>query len=290
MAAGGRLARVVSGVAVLAALALTPLPSTAAVAPPLCGTPAEIEAAGGRLPDMRTVVPQHLNLVNEHQREILRFSNLIANTGAGPWRLRPEFPLEGTATDARQQAIQQVLDSEDSSGDVVCEELVSEFAYHPTHRHWHTDGVALFEIRVGSPDGEVFENDRGARTSVKTTFCLIDWVKLIGSSTSGKDTTRTYFDCLGPFHGVSVGWADQYHHATDGQDLDITGVAPGEEYFLVSVTDADGRFLESDPGNNGAWQGFRVSRDSKGNPKITLTSHSTCDATLGLCGGQKANR
>lgn len=47
----------------------------------------------GLLPDLRTVVPQHLQLVNDHQREVLRFSNAIANTGDGPWRMRPKFPL-----------------------------------------------------------------------------------------------------------------------------------------------------------------------------------------------------
>jgi hypothetical protein len=235
-------------------------------------------------------VPQQLNLVNEHQREMLRFSNLIANTGAGPWRLRPEFPLDDTSTNAQQTAIQQVLDSEDSSGAVVCEKPVSTFLYHPTHRHWHTDGIAVFEVHVGSPTGPAFGNDRGTLAGVKTTFCLIDWVKLTGASNSGKNSTRVYFDCFGAFHGVSVGWADQYHHATDGQDLDITGVLDGTEYFLVSVTNADKRFVESNYDNNTAWQGFRVSRDSNGNAKIVLTSHSPCEPGTGLCGEQTANR
>lgn len=288
MKKGRRLTKLICGVAALAALAIAPLPmQTAGAAPGAC---TEEAIAGGRLPDIRTVVPQHLNLVNEHQREVLRFSNLIANTGAGPWRLRPEFPLDGTAPNAQQAAIQQVLDSEDSSGAVVCEKPVSTFVYHPTHRHWHTDGIAVFEVRVGSPTGPAFGNDRGTLAGVKTTFCLIDWVKLTGKSNSGKNSTRTYFDCFGAFHGVSVGWTDQYHHATDGQDLDITGVLDGTEYFLVSITNEDKRFVESDYDNNTAWQGFRVSRDSKGNPKIVLTEHSPCDAGTGLCGEQTANR
>jgi hypothetical protein len=41
------------------------------------------------LPDLQTVVPSHLNLVNQQQREILRFSNGIANTGSGPLELHP---------------------------------------------------------------------------------------------------------------------------------------------------------------------------------------------------------
>src|ERR671917_1114818 len=49
-------------------------------------------------PDLRTVVPQHLNLVNQGQQEYLRFSNGIANTGPGPWALRPEPALSNALT------------------------------------------------------------------------------------------------------------------------------------------------------------------------------------------------
>ncbi len=286
MAAGRRLSRLLCGVGALAVLGIAPLPTGTAGAGP---GPCTSEALGsGRLPDIRTVVPQQLNLVNEHQREVLRFSNLIANTGAGPWRLRPEFPLDGAAQNAQQTAIQQILDSEDSKGTVVCEEPVSTFLYHPTHRHWHTDGIAVFELHVGAPNGPAFKNDRGTLAGIKTTFCLIDWVKLTGASNSGKNTSRVYFDCFGAYHGVSVGWAHQYHHATDGQALDVTDMVDGIEYFLVSDTNKDRKFIESTYDNNTAWQGFKVSRDSKGNPKIALTTHSQCDP--GLCGEQTANR
>jgi hypothetical protein len=37
----------------------------------------------GLLPDIRTVVPRHLGIQNQQQHDYLRFSNGIANTGAG---------------------------------------------------------------------------------------------------------------------------------------------------------------------------------------------------------------
>ena len=116
-------------------------------------------------PDLQTVVPQHLQLVNDHQREVLRFSNAIANTGDGPWRMRPEFPLGDVSQP--QKAVQEVLDAE---GNIAFEKAVSEFQFHPEHNHWHINAVALFEVRVGSPTGPVYGSN-----SVKTTFCLIDW-------------------------------------------------------------------------------------------------------------------
>ena len=125
------------------------------------------------LPDLQTVVPQHLQVVRAHQRDLLRFSNGIANTGAGALQFKPEFPLSGNPG-GTQNAIQQLLDA---SGAIVFEETVSQFEYHPEHHHWHIEAVALFEIRKLSPTGPVVGGN-----SIKTTFCRIDWVKLEGNS------------------------------------------------------------------------------------------------------------
>lgn len=221
-------------------------------------------------PDMRTVVPQHLNLVNEHQTELLRFSNAIANTGDGPWRMRPR--TEGDA----DVAIQEVLDN---SGAVAIEHAGSTFTFHEAHNHWHIGDVALFEVRAGAPDGPLVGD-----ASVKVTFCLIDWYKLEGNS---KTKERTFFDCTRGYQGVSVGWADQYHQATPGQELEITGAPPGD-YYLVSTANPAGVFLEKDLTNNAAWTKFRLSRDSKGNPKIAITGRSDCSGAL--CGDGAPNR
>ena len=40
-------------------------------------------------------------IMNQQQRDILRFSNGIANTGDGPWALRPDF--QPTVTNAIQE-------------------------------------------------------------------------------------------------------------------------------------------------------------------------------------------
>ena len=60
--------------------------------------------AEGLRPDLRTVVPLHLQIVNSHQREILRFSNGIANTGAGNLQMRPLFPVTDQPTMPALQA------------------------------------------------------------------------------------------------------------------------------------------------------------------------------------------
>jgi hypothetical protein len=247
--------------------------------------------SGGLLPDMRTVVPSHLQLVNEHQQETLRFSNGIANTGPGPWALRPDPPLEQATTTTT--AIQEIRDSnayykcgEQPKQVTACYNVIREFAagtfeYHPAHNHWHIGDVALFEVRKGSPTGPIVGGN-----SIKTTFCLIDWYKL---DDNARTAERTFFDCYSSFQGIQSGWVDQYHQSTSGQQLDMTGVPEADDYYLVSTSNYALRFEESDYTNNTAWVKFRLYTDSNGNRKIEVTGHSPCDSP-GLCGERSTNR
>lgn len=242
---------------------------------PLFTTRADANEWSAQLPDLRTVVPLHLQIVNKQQREILRFSNGVANTGTGPWRMRPRFPAGSTSQ--TQDAIQEILDAH---GNVVEEKVVSQFEFHEEHKHWHIDGIALFEVRQGSPNGPVF-----GENSIKTTFCLVDWYKLEGNSSAPE---RTYFECASTYQGISVGWVDQYHQSTTGQQLDVSGIPVGL-YYLVSTANPDRIFIEQDYSNNTAWVGFLLQRDSNGNPKIEIVSRSPCDSA-GLCGEGAPNR
>jgi hypothetical protein len=237
--------------------------------------------AGAALyPDLQTAVPHHFTVQNNQQGESLRFSNLIANTGAGDLRIRPEHNVATGITTGYQELL-------DANRNVVSSQPVSEFVFHPAHNHWHITDVALFEIRVAADNGTggrfgaVFSNQ-----SIKTTFCLIDWIKLEGNSTTGE---RNYWDCFpDAVQGISAGWGDQYHHQLEGQELEITGAKPGI-YYLVSVANPDGNFIETTTTNNTAWTSIRITRDSKGNAKVAEVSHSPC-STASLCGEDLPNR
>jgi hypothetical protein len=271
-------------------LLATALGALGAAAIVLAGKPAP--SSTGLLPDLRTVVPAHLQLVNQQQRETLRFSNGIANTGAGPWALRPEPPLEQATTTVT--AVQEFRDSGalykcgtqpkqvTDCYNVSSERAAGTFIFHPAHNHWHIGDVALFEVRKGSPTGPIVGGN-----SVKTTFCLIDWYKLDDNSPAAE---RVFFDCYRSFQGISSGWVDQYHQSTEGQQLDLTGVPNASDYYLVSTANYAGIFTESDYTNNTAWVKFRLVTDSNGNRKVELTGeHSPC-STPGLCGERSTNR
>ncbi|HEY0604088.1 MAG TPA: lysyl oxidase family protein [Herpetosiphonaceae bacterium] len=225
----------------------------------------------GLYPDLRTVVPVHLQIVNQQQRTILRFSNGIANTGAGPWQLRPESVPPVT------NAIQEIVNA---SGQIVEEHLVSTYEFHEAHNHWHIGDVALFEARAGSPTGPIVGSN-----SVKVSFCLIDLYRLEGNAPTSQ---KTFWDCYTSYQGVSAGWVDQYHQSTDGQQLDLTGAPPGR-YYLVSTTNPLGTFIETDLTNNTAWTSFDLSYDNTGNAKIAIVGRSPCESP-GLCGERSANR
>lgn len=219
------------------------------------------------LPDLETVVPQHLQIVNKGQSEILRLTNGIANTGPGVWQMIPDKNNPGKAN-------QQFLDS---NGNVVATCTTdAKPVYHPAHKHFHISGVASFAVLVG--------ND--LKESLKVTSCLIDWVRLEGNS---PDNERVYDSCNSGVQGISPGWVDQYHMALEGQSIDMTD-APVGEYTLVSTANPDGFFLEQKYDNNVAWVKFDLSRDSNGNPKIVITGNSGCLNLPALCGEDLPNR
>jgi len=243
-----------------------------------------------KYPDLRTVVPDHLNLVNQQQNEYLRFSNGIANTGGGPWAMRPQNELGTTPTttaiqEIRSNGSQFLCGTQPKPNDpcytILYEQAVSIFEFHPTHNHWHTADVARFEVRKGSPTGTVVGGN-----SIKVGFCLLDLYNLTENApTSGK----TFWDCYTSYQGISVGWVDQYHQATGGQQVDLTGLPNATDYYLVSTTNPTGAFLEQDKTNNTAWVKFTLSTDSSGNRKFTVTDHSPCESP-GMCGEVSPNR
>lgn len=242
------------------------------------------------LPDLRAVVPRHLQLVNKQQQEILRFSNGIANTGGGPWALRPQHQLGLEPTTTAIQEIRtngafyrcgtqpkQITDCYE----IVAEYPTSIFEYHPNHNHWHTSDVALFEVRKGSPTGPIV-----GENSLKTGFCLLDLIRLDGNAPNSE---KVFWDCWTSYQGVSAGWIDQYHQSTTGQQLDLTGVPDADDYYLVTTTNPEGVFVEQRTDNNVAWVRFSLTAQGNGNRKLAVLEHSPCESP-GLCGAYSANR
>jgi hypothetical protein len=231
----------------------------------------------GLLPELRAIVPTHLQIQNQQQADILRFTNGIANIGPGHFQNAPDF---SGSTGDNVIANQEILDAD---GNIVYSTPVSSFDFHAGHNHWHIVDVVEFSVHKDSPDGELVGE------SQKVTFCIEDVFKIDDNSNTAE---RIYWDCTVSLQGIQAGWADQYHQATEGNQIDITSAEAGT-YYLVHHVNPDGIFLEVDDTNNVAWTEFELTRpttgNSQGNAKIEITGHSECDGPA-LCGETTLNR
>jgi hypothetical protein len=232
-------------------------------------------AAGApRYPDIIEQI-SHLQIQNEHQREMLRFSTTHINIGDGPLQVRgggqiAACIIENVAYAQCTVSTQEVLDS---GGNIVLRHPAGVAFFHPQHNHWHQSDVALFQIRIGALDGPVLSG------GAKITFCLVDNDQTILVK---KGSNRAYFECNAELQGISVGWSDDYHQSTEGQELDITGAQEGI-YYLTHLADPENHWLETNELNNYAWVKFFLSRQGA-NPKVFVLEQSACDRVT--CGSK----
>ena len=224
-------------------------------------------------------MPHKFTVQNQQQRETLRFSNLIGNAGAGDLRLHPESNITTGITTGFQDLL-------DAAGNVVSSQPVSEFVFHPAHNHWHITDVALFEIRVGVGQRDGRQLRRGVREPVHQDHLLPDRLdQARGQLADGRP------QLLGLQPGRAAG-----HLGRLGRPVPPQPRGPGARdhrakpgvYYLVSIANPRGNFIETDKTNNTAWTSFRLTRDSKGNAKIAEISHSPCSARQ--CGEDLQNR
>src|SRR4051812_13821257 len=209
----------------------------------------------------------HLQIQNEHQREMLRFSTTHINIGDGPLQVRGGGQIAPCVIDnvAYQQCTYSTQEVLDQAGNIVQTHPAGVAFFHPQHNHWHQSAVALFQIT--DVNGFVWS------AGTKITFCLVDNDQTLLVK---KGSSRAYFECNAELQGISVGWSDDYHQSTEGQELDITGAPPGI-YYLTHFADPENHWLETDEFNNVAWVKFSLTRKGA-NAKVTVLEQSACSA------------
>ena len=172
-------------------------------------------------------------------RRCLRFDQVIANTGEGPFELR--YRMEGVATE--QQLRQRVYASDGTFEEFT----VDTYEFHATHAHFHYKNFGQAFLYRLHPDGRMEK----VRESKKNGFCMID----VENSRFGVDdrgvpykgeAPRTYSfpRCNAPterdqhgtymVNGISPGWADVYNWFLADQYIEISGVPDGV-YVIETV-------------------------------------------------------
>lgn len=191
----------------------------------------------------------------------LRFTTISWNHGTGPVEL---IPGDIDSTRTKQKVYQRVYRSDGTSYD----HLAGTMEYHPDHNHFHLNGYATYTLQpVNAPGGS-------ARTSEKTSFCLLDSI-LFDGSLPGSPPQKVYSTCTPAIQGISVGWGDRYGYTLPGQSFDLTGEADGDYQLFIDV-DPQNHLLESNDADNRSCLLVRL-RISQG----TVES-------LGPCGGSTA--
>lgn len=246
------------------------------------------------IPDLRAVVPDHIGIQNQKivnedgtvNQEWLRFSNGIADTGLGDWRMAPSDVAGPDALDTRQHFI-------DSDGDCVGFLKTGAFVYHPEHHHWHMKDVVEFSVRKATSNGpDMTDNGIVGISENKVTFCIEDVYNMTGNT---KTAERVYWDCATSLQGIQAGWSDQYHQSREGNEVPIDNLENDVDYYLVHHVNFAGLYGELDESNNVAWQKFQVTDDGHGNRKLVLLENS-CSLVINehygfaLCAGKTLNR
>jgi len=121
------------------------------------------------------------------------------------------------------------------------------------YRLWTASGYAAWRAIRDAADQSVLSRDLLAAhpelasqlvRGDKRGFCVLDMVPQPGTDPS----TARYSSCWG-YQGISVGWADEYDIALDGQWIDVTDVAGGN-YMLEVEVNAEHLFVETNYAND----------------------------------------
>jgi PKD repeat protein/subtilisin-like proprotein convertase family protein len=228
------------------------------------------------LPDMTASA---LIIQSQHTESpgLITLSNATPNIGWGPMEIHgssscwcdtvtvacstPICPDGSYPKQKLKQTIYHKSGSVISSHDTLTNGVMS---YHPSHGHVHVDNWAEFTLRTATsnPDATTWPI---VATGSKVSFCLInlgDCTSDYGYCRDGNygpvmtmaDVPNAPFGMVsgcGTDQGIYVGNLDIYSEGLSGMSIDLTGVCNGN-YYIVSITDPDNNFIESDETNNWA--------------------------------------
>ena len=184
-------------------------------------------------------------MAEQGARQCLRFDQIVANSGDGPFELR--YRMEGLLTE--QDLVQRIYRSDGTFSD----RKADTYEFHPVHAHFHYKNFGQSHLYKAKADGS-----KGARvrSGKKNGFCMIDIENTrFGAGRKG-EAPRTYYfprcnapterDETGTYmtNGISAGWADVYNWFLADQMIEISGIAPGR-YVLETVADPANTVKES---------------------------------------------
>ncbi|MES2848568.1 MAG: hypothetical protein V4685_05900 [Bacteroidota bacterium] len=161
-----------------------------------------------------------------------------------------------------------------------------QMTFHPEHGHLHVDHWADFTLRTATADPDP-RNWPIIGTSVKQSYCLINLASCpnrAGICVDNNGINITNFpnynfgfqSGCGQNQGIFPGKYDIYGRSLNEPIL-LDNVCNGN-YYIVSITDPNNIFLESDETNNVAVVPITLTRQ---NPPQTITANATAEICQG---------
>lgn len=201
-------------------------------------------------------------MVEKQHLRCLRVSSAVGNAGEGALEIHMS-QLEGVkAAAGLGRFTQRIYDT----GGKFRDEPVGIGQFHPTHGHFHYNGLAQFTVYKYDAEKDV-RGDKVAQ-SRKNGFCLLDMgmIRLGIPGTTYSHHVETA--CLVPSErtntwivGMSPSWYDLYGSFLDDQSVNINGVPDGV-YELVYSVNAEKTLKESSLDDNDASTVFRLTGDN----------------------------
>jgi hypothetical protein len=211
------------------------------------------------LPDLEQRPPADLSIKTEvrggRPHFLLGFDSATDNVGLGPVIITARRP-NSRVPFMRAAQVVRVAGGRRRTYDRVG---ILRYVYSSSHSHWHVMGFQRYELRP-------VDDDRVVRRDRKSGFCLADhWAHAPGHLANEPHgpvfkgyCERGKPDALAVYQGTSVGYTDRYPSHFHGQNLDVTGLEPGD-YVLVHRANRSLLFEELRYENNAASLRIRLS-------------------------------
>ena len=215
------------------------------------------------LPDLDQGHPRDLVVRSQGRSHRLGFTSTVNNSGEGPLVIR------GVRGAGEMMRGEQVISLVDGSTRVRPGAGSLRYVRLGGHRHWHLLGAQRF--RLFTADGR-----RLPARVAKQGLCFGDRERADRGEpqprarpvyTGACGRNRPDLEVLE--QGISPGYADPYPPSVEGQELDLTGLAPGR-YVLVHRSDPLQRIEESDETNNAASVAIAVRRPAGRAPVVRI--------------------
>ena len=203
------------------------------------------------------------------------FESAAGNIGEGP------LVVDGTRGSVNQPRMRLVqrIDRTDRSKRTIPVRAMLQYFASPTHSHWHLLGFMRYELRTA--------NGRRVRRDRKAGFCLGDRYR-VQLTLDGTPMNGLYTDECGNNlpellklrEGISVGYGDDYKPHLEGQEFDVTTLAPGR-YVLVHRVNPARQLRESDYTDNAASLALDLSwpRGRKLPPRVDVVARCPTSAS-----------